>query len=209
MGDTLNTTTSDSAVGRLALYARVSTDDGRQSTDNQKPKLIAYAESKNMPYDLFVEQESTAKHRPVKEKLLTLLRNKKYTAVVVNRMDRWCRSVTEMLKDLNEIVIEKNLGFISLTENLDFHSPHGRLVVTLLGSICQYEREVTVARTKDGLARAIANGKKLGRPKGRHDTPGKPRRKSGYFLREARKRQLLHQQKTGEIKSIEEFISNK
>lgn len=77
---------------KIALYQRVSTMN--QTVDNQKIRLIEYAERNGYSYDLYEEIESTRKTRPVKQALLAKLRNGEYDAVVVYKLDRWARSST-------------------------------------------------------------------------------------------------------------------
>src|SRR5664280_600515 len=73
----------------IALYVRVSTTD--QTVENQKIRLIEYANKNSFTYDLFEEVESTRKTRPVKQALLAKLRQNEYSAVVVYKLDRWAR----------------------------------------------------------------------------------------------------------------------
>lgn len=77
--------------------------------------------------------------------------------------------------------MEKNIGFYSLTENLDFSTATGKLMFNLLSAFAEFERDLIRERTLDGLARAKKQGKQLGRPKGSKDR--KDRKKGGYYLR--------------------------
>ncbi|MBT7826776.1 MAG: recombinase family protein, partial [Bacteroidetes bacterium] len=101
---------------KIALYNRVSTQD--QTTENQKIRLIEYAKTKGYEYDIYEEVMSTRKTRPVKQALLQKLRKGDYTSVIVYRLDRWARSSTELLLEINEL-INKGINFISISENLD------------------------------------------------------------------------------------------
>ena len=186
---------------KIALYVRVSTSD--QTVENQKIRLIDYAEKNGLDYDIFEEIESTRKTRPVKQALLARLRNHDYDAVAVFKLDRWARSSTELILDTKEL-IDKGIGFISISDNLDFSTAAGKLHFQILSAFAEFERELIRERTIEGLRRAKMQGKKAGRPKGSKDT--KKRRKSGYILREARKRQTKEKQ-NGIHHSIENFIS--
>ena len=84
-------------------------------------------------------------------------------------------------------LLDKNVGFISISDNLDFSSAAGKLHFQILSAFAEFERELIRERTIEGLRRAKFQGKKVGRPKGSKDT--KKRKKSGYILREARKKQ--------------------
>ena len=167
--------TSQTNMNKVALYIRVSGQT--QTVENQRIRLIEYAENNEYTYDIYEETESTRKTRPVKQMLLSKLRNKNYYAVVVYKLDRWARSSMELILDTKEL-LDKNIGFISVSDNLDF--------------------------TMEGLRRAKMQGKIPGRPKGSKDS--KKRRKSGYILREANKRKMIDQEK-GINKSIETYLN--
>jgi DNA invertase Pin-like site-specific DNA recombinase len=168
---------------KIALYCRVSTS--RQTNDNQKTRLLEYAKSNNLEYDLFEEVESTRKTRPIKQELLTKLRNGAYSAVVVFKLDRYARSSRELILEIQELT-NKGIGFISISDNLDFSSSTGRLHFHILAAFAEFERSLISERTKEGIARTKAQGTVLGRPKGSKDS--KPRPKGGYYLRELNKR---------------------
>lgn len=189
---------------KVALYVRVSTTDGRQTVENQKIMLIEYVKRNNLEFDIFEEEESTRKTRPVKQELLAKLRKYEYESVIIYKLDRWARSSTELILDTKEL-IDKGIGFISLTDNLDFSSAAGRLQFQILSAFAEFERSLISQRTRDGLARVKAQNpeKKLGRPVGSKD--GKQRKKSGYILREAKKRKLIDED-NGTFKSITTYL---
>jgi len=188
---------------RVALYCRVSTY--KQTTENQKLRLVEYAERNGYDYEVFDEVESTRKTRPVKQALLGKLRAKVYDAVVVYKLDRWARSSTELILDTKEL-IDKGVGFISISDNLDFSTATGKLQFHILSAFAEFERSLISERTKEGLNRARIQGKKLGRPKGSKDKVKGSRRKSGYVLREANKRKSKDE-KDGIHRSIESYIN--
>ncbi len=187
----------------VALYCRVSLSNGSQTTENQRIRLVEYATKNNLTYDIYEEQESTRKTRPVKQALLARLRSHEYDAVVVYKLDRWARSSTELILDTKEL-IDKGVGFISVSDSLDFYSSTGRLYFSILSAFAEFERELIRERTLEGLRRAKMQGKHPGRPKGSKDT--KKRKKSGYILREALKRQKADNKK-GVIKAVENYIN--
>jgi len=190
---------------RVALYCRVSTD--KQTTENQKLRLVEYAEQNGYEYEVFDEVESTRKTRPVKQALLSKLRAKEFDAVVVYKLDRWARSSTELILDTKEL-IDKSIGFVSISDNLDFSTASGKLHFQILCAFAEFERSLISERTREGLNRAKQQGKKLGRPKGSKDKIKGARRKSGYVLREANKRKTLDELK-GIHKYIESYIDKK
>ncbi len=185
---------------KVALYFRVSSHS--QTIDNQRIRLIEYANSKNYSYDIFEEIESTRKTRPVKQALLADLRKQLYDAVIVYKLDRWARSSTELILDTKDI-LDKGVGFISVSDNLDFSTAAGKLHFQILSAFAEFERELIRERTIEGLRRAKSQGKSPGRPKGSKDS--KKRRTSGYILREAKKKQMADS-KNGIHKSIESYL---
>lgn len=172
----------------VALYVRVSTSD--QTVENQKIRLIEYAERNGYSYAVYEETESTRKTRPVKQALLAKLRSHAYDAVIVYKLDRWARSSTELLLDTSEL-LNKGVGFISISDNLDFSTPAGKLQFHILSAFAEFERELIRQRTVCSLQRLKASGFIFkGRPRGAKDL--KKRKTNGYYEREARKRELAN-----------------
>ena len=81
--------------------------------------------------------------------------------LIVWKLDRLSRSLSDLLRILDKVNSE-GVGFKSLTESIDTTTPAGRLMMNMLGSFNQFEREIIRERTKLGLARARANGRKGG-----------------------------------------------
>jgi putative DNA-invertase from lambdoid prophage Rac len=185
----------------IALYARVSTSE--QTVENQKIRLIDYAEKNGYTYDIYEETESSRKTRPVKQALLAKLRQNQYDAVIVYKLDRWARSSTELILDTKEL-IDKGIGFISISDNLDFSTASGKLHFQILSAFAEFERELIRERTIEGLRRAKLQGKKVGRPHGSKDT--KKRKKSGYFLRQAKDRKRIDEF-NGSYKPIDYYLN--
>ena len=109
------------------------------------------------------EVGSGATQRQLREKLLEAARRREIDVVLVWRLDRWGRSVTDLLATLQELE-HLGVGFVSLTEALDLTTPAGRAMAGLLAVFAAFEREILQERTKAGLAHARQNGKRLGRP---------------------------------------------
>ena len=106
---------------------------------------------------------SGAAKREAREKLLEAARRREIDVVLVWRLDRWGRSVTDLLATLQELE-HLGVGFVSLTEALDLTTPAGRAMAGLLAVFAAFEREILGERTRAGLAHARQNGKRLGRP---------------------------------------------
>jgi DNA invertase Pin-like site-specific DNA recombinase len=136
-------------------YARVSTDG--QSVDAQVRALRAAGARQ-----VFRETASGAKSdRAQLRRVLAAL--DAGDVVMVTRLDRLARSTRDLLNTLATIA-GKKAGFRSLGDAwADTTTPHGRLMLTVLGGLAEFERELIRARTKEGRERAVARGVKLGR----------------------------------------------
>jgi DNA invertase Pin-like site-specific DNA recombinase len=164
------------------IYVRVSQAD--QNCDTQLVHLREYCQRMGYPIvKEYVDHGFSGKtdKRPAFEQLLQDMRDRKFNTLLVFKLDRVGRSLQHLLGFLQELR-NRQVDFISLTENINTSTPHGELIWNILGSFAQYERQIIVARTMAGLARAKMEGKRLGRPMGSKDKAGK-RRKSGYLLR--------------------------
>jgi DNA invertase Pin-like site-specific DNA recombinase len=106
---------------------------------------------------------SGASQREKREQLLEAARRREIDVVLVWRLDRWGRSVTDLLATLQELE-HLGVGFVSLTEALDLTTPAGRAMAGLLAIFAEFEREILRERARAGLAHARRNGKRLGRP---------------------------------------------
>ena len=109
------------------------------------------------------EVNSGAAKREARERLLEAARRREIDLVLVWRLDRWGRSVTDLLATLQELA-HLGVGFVSLTEALDLTTPSGRAMAGLLAIFAEFEREILRERTRAGLAHARESGKPLGRP---------------------------------------------
>jgi DNA invertase Pin-like site-specific DNA recombinase len=148
---------------RAGLYARVSTND-QQTLPMQSRVMREYAARRGWTIALQVrEVGSGAAGREAREKLLEAARRREIDVVLVWRLDRWGRSVTDLLATLQELE-HLGVGFVSLTEALDLTTPAGRAMAGLLAIFAEFEREVLRERTRAGLAHARERGKRLGRP---------------------------------------------
>src|SRR5476649_2563421 len=148
---------------RAGLYARVSTND-QQTIPLQVRALREYAVRRGWTIALQVKEVgSGASERQLRERLLEAARRREIDVVLVWRLDRWGRSVTDLLATLQELE-HLGVGFVSLTEALDLTTPAGRAMAGLLAVFAEFERDILRERTRAGLAHARENGKRLGRP---------------------------------------------
>jgi DNA invertase Pin-like site-specific DNA recombinase len=148
---------------RAALYSRVSTND-QHTLSMQSRNMREYAARRGWSIAMQVrEVGSGAAQREAREKLLDAARRREIDIVVVWRLDRWGRSVTDLLATLQELE-HLGVGFVSLTEALDLTTPSGRAMAGLLAVFAEFEREILRERVRAGLADAKRNGQRLGRP---------------------------------------------
>src|SRR3954467_4892076 len=136
-------------------YARVSTDG--QSVEAQVELLLKHGAEK-----VFREVASGAKtDRAQLRRVINQLDTG--DVLMVTRLDRLARSPRDLLNTLAAIT-EKKAGFRSLGDAwADTTTPHGRLMLTVLGGLAEFERDLIRARTSEGRERAKARGVKLGR----------------------------------------------
>jgi len=139
----------------LIGYARVSTVG--QSLENQIDLLEEYGCTR-----IFQEKQSGSKSdREALKQALEYMR--KGDKLIVTKIDRLARSV----KDLHNIASQledRGVGLVFLKEQIDFSSPSGKLMFTMLGAIGEFERDLINERTAEGRERAKKQGKHMGRP---------------------------------------------
>ena len=148
---------------RVGLYARVSTHD-QQTIPLQTRAMREYATRRGWRITLQVKEiGSGASQRERREKLLEAARRREVDVVLVWRLDRWGRSLADLVATLQELE-RLGVGFVSLTEALDLTTPSGRAMAGMLAVFAEFEREILRERVRAGLAQARQNGKRLGRP---------------------------------------------
>lgn len=150
---------------RVALYARVSRSDKEQDPENQLLKLRQYAHARGWEvYASYIDYASGASpSRPALDKMIKAGRGRFYDTVLIVRLDRLARSVKQLLTILEELE-RHGVALVCSDQEIDMKSPAGRLLFTVLGAVAELELELIRERTKDGLARARAQGKRIGRP---------------------------------------------
>jgi len=147
---------------RAGLYARVSTHD-QQTLPMQNRVMREYAARRGWTITMQMKEVgSGASERQMREKLIEAARRRELDVVLVWRLDRWGRSVTDLLATLQDLE-HLGVGFVSLTEALDRTTPAGRAMAAMLAVFAEFKREVLRERVRAGLAHARQNGKTLGR----------------------------------------------
>ena len=151
------------------FYARVSRDD--LHCENQKIVLAEWAMRQGYALNstnYLQEEETTRKTRPIKEEALKRFRGGQNDGIVITRIDRFARSLQELVMDV-ESIIQNNGKFISILNGMDFekktYNASQQLMLNIFASFAQFEREIIRERTLEGLARARQQGKVGGRHK--------------------------------------------
>jgi len=148
---------------RAALYARISTHD-QQTLGMQVDALAAYISDRGWDVTKQIKDiGSGAKDRPGRESLLKAARRREVDVIVVWRLDRWGRSVADLMTTLRELT-DLGVGFVSLTEALDLTTPTGRAMAGLLAIFAEFDREILRERVRAGIAQARKEGRRHGRP---------------------------------------------
>lgn len=149
-----------------AIYARVSTNNG-QDPEMQLRELREYCQRRELAVageyvDIGISGAKDS--RPELNRLIADAHRRRFDAVVVWKFDRFARSVSHLLRALEDF---RSLGieFVSLSEQIDTSTPTGKMVFTVLGAVAELERSLIAERVRAGLRNAKAKGKRLGRPR--------------------------------------------
>jgi putative DNA-invertase from lambdoid prophage Rac len=146
-----------------ALYARVSTID-QQTLPLQLKAMREYAKKRGWLIALQVKEVgSGAKTRPQREQVLAAARRRAVDVIVVWRLDRWGRSLPDLVTTLKELA-DLGVGFVSLTEAIDLTTASGRALAGMLAVFAEFERDILRERVKAGIAQAREQGHHHGRP---------------------------------------------
>lgn len=146
-------------TGKNIAYIRVSTVE--QNDARQREALVKY------DIDKFFEEKVSAKdvNRPQLQAMLDYMRED--DTIYVKDFSRLARSTKDLL-EIVEILNKKGVKLISLKENLDSNTPTGKLMLTMIGAIYEFERSNLLERQKEGIAIAKREGKYKGRKEIKH-----------------------------------------
>jgi DNA invertase Pin-like site-specific DNA recombinase len=148
---------------KAALYARVSTHD-QQTLPMQIAAMREYAERRGWQIVISIEDiASGASKRQKREELIKTALQRKIDVIVVWRLDRWGRSVSDLLDSLRQLT-DAGVNFTSLSEALDFSNSAGRALIGMLSVFSEFERDLLRERVKAGIAASRKRGKPHGRP---------------------------------------------
>lgn len=192
---------------RCAIYTRKSTEEGLEqefnSLDAQRESAEAYIASQKsqgwvcLP-DFYDDGGFTGGNmeRPALGRLLADINADKIDCVVVYKVDRLSRSLMDFAKILEHFE-KKNVSFVSVTQQFNTSTSMGRLMLNVLLSFAQFEREVISERTRDKIAMARKRGKYTG---------GRP--VLGYSISETGSRLVVNKTEAQQVRTILTFISN-
>jgi len=157
---------------KVALYLRVSSN--QQTVENQRLELVKYCQRQDWSIVKVYNDtgiSGSKADRPALNEMLQDISKGKFQVVVVWKIDRLARSTVDLLNILMSL---KNNGvdFCSTTQAIDTTTSYGKMVLTFLGAIAEFERDTIIERVHCGLARARMNGVKLGRPRVAFDVNG-------------------------------------
>lgn len=154
---------------RVAGYIRVSTEEQVKegySLDAQRDKLINFCKSQDWTLvEIYVEEGKSAKdmNRPELQRLLSDAKTGRYDVILVYRLDRLTRSVMD-LYELLQTFEEHNIKFKSATEIYDTTTAMGKLFITIVAALAQWERENLSERVRFGMEELVRSGKWHGGP---------------------------------------------
>lgn len=148
---------------KVAIYSRVSTHD--QDEQLQVPRLRDFCN--RLGYEIYKEYSDVASgknaNRPGWKALLSDARRREFDAVIVVKLDRIMRSLTQLLDVLNDFE-KRRISIITLDQGtIDMSSANSRLQISIIAMVAEWEREIIGERTKEALRAKKARGEVLGR----------------------------------------------
>lgn len=181
----------------VALYARVSTQE--QDPENQLQRLNQVAKVRGYDdVEYFIDYASGADpNRPELDRMLRMAQHGKIEKIIAVKLDRLARSTINLLHIMQQLDSWR-VSVEFLDQPIDTSTPMGKMMLTVLGAMAEFERELIRDRTRDGLKRAAAQGRTGGRPK---------RELSDYQLKKAREilernPQISHQELADNFQGI-------
>lgn len=148
----------------VAIYARVSTDD--QETDNQVHRLQEVAMARGyVTFSTYIDHASGADaKRPELDRMMKDAKHHCFDRILCTKLDRLARSTINLLNVMQDLKSYR-VDVEFLDQPIDTSTAAGQMMLTILGAMAEFERELIRDRTKDGLRRAEAEGRKPGQPK--------------------------------------------
>jgi DNA invertase Pin-like site-specific DNA recombinase len=156
---------------RAAIYARVSTQD-QNTLALQIKALKKYAKQRQWTIAIEVQDiRSGAVEWKKRDQIVKVARSREIDAVIVWKLDRWGRSLPDLVSTLNEFA-ELGVAFVSVTEAFDTSTTIGKAMAGMLSVFAEFERNILKERIKAGIEQARQDGRPHGRPQtaARHAT---------------------------------------
>jgi DNA invertase Pin-like site-specific DNA recombinase len=154
-------------MGETIGYIRVSTD--RQTVDNQRLAILDYCHRNQFQVDDWIDVNMSSRRTPAQRRIDELLeRLKEGDCLIVAELSRLARSVGQIAVTVSTL-LKKKVRFISIKESISLNGGQdmqAKVMITMFSLFSEIERDLISERTKEGLKRARAEGKLLGRPRG-------------------------------------------
>ena len=152
-----------------ALYIRVSTEQQvvrGESIETQKSRLLQYAKDKDLNPKIYEDPGYSAcdTNRPAFRRLIADIKAGKVASVTITKLDRMSRNLQDAIDLIYNIFEEQNVSLHALDQQLDTASPTGRLMINLLATVAQWEREMTSERVSIDMRHRAQKGKWCGGP---------------------------------------------
>jgi DNA invertase Pin-like site-specific DNA recombinase len=148
-------------------YLRVSTEG--PDLNQQRLAILDYAQKHRVTVDEFVEIQRSSQHATHRAELMRVIEAlKPGDRLIVSELSRFGRSLSQILQIVDHL-IRKDVRLVAIKEAIRFEGKHNlqtKAMIALFGLFAEIERDLIAQRTKEGLAAAKAQGKRLGRPKG-------------------------------------------
>ena len=154
-------------MGETIGYIRVSTD--RQTVDNQRLAILDYCHRNKFQVDDWIDVNMSSRRTPAQRRIDELLeRLKEGDCLIVAELSRLARSVGQIAVTVSTL-LKKKVRFICIKESISINGGQdmqSKVMITMFSLFSEIERDLISERTKEGLKRARAEGKLLGRPRG-------------------------------------------
>jgi DNA invertase Pin-like site-specific DNA recombinase len=150
-------------VKRVAIYARVSTDEQDKGLQLTALRELAIQRGWELKTEYVDHGVSSRNVRPQLESLMRDAQKHKFEVVAVWKFDRFARSTRELVFALEQFQ-SWGIDFVSVTQSIDTSGPMGRLVYAVLAGIAEFERDLIRERVVAGMKEAKRKGKHCGRP---------------------------------------------
>jgi DNA invertase Pin-like site-specific DNA recombinase len=151
---------------RVILYVRASTDDQLLTLEAQRNKLLGYASVYDLEVVEVIEdagESAKSLNRPGLQRALSMMRSGAAEGLAVAKLDRLTRSIADWQLLIAEFFGESGgKALFSVADSIDTRTAAGRMVLNILLSVAQWEREAIAERTKEALSTKIKRGERVG-----------------------------------------------